>query len=229
MNTLEQLPSFLLGSEQAVQKLATKEKAKLLIFSDSHGSSLLVQKILSSFACDCDGLVFCGDGICDLVSAVEALLISSQKELLPPVMAFVRGNGDYDTYTMNEKKIFVPESQVFEVAHHTLLAVHGHRNGVDFGISQLADKANAYHANIAFYGHTHRSASETYGSVYTLNPGSCSRPRGGTLPSIAIVEISNPTTGSGVSEYKTEYFKINHSAFSGISFTPIKHLNNSNW
>lgn len=44
--------------------------------------------------------------------------------------------------------------------------------------------------DVVVCGHTHRPRCEWHGRTLVLNPGSPTRPRGGTPPSVAVLEIS---------------------------------------
>jgi putative phosphoesterase len=44
--------------------------------------------------------------------------------------------------------------------------------------------------DIALFGHIHQPVDETFGDVRILNPGSISRPRGGSRKSYIVMEMS---------------------------------------
>ena len=71
MNTLLQDESLLIGSREEIQKLATKDSARILVVSDSHGAYSNLLLILRQFGVASDALVFCGDGICDISKLIS--------------------------------------------------------------------------------------------------------------------------------------------------------------
>ena len=46
---------------------------------------------------------------------------------------------------------------------------------------------------IVVFGHTHMPFDELRSRIRFINPGSASQPRGGTAPSVAILELSGET------------------------------------
>ena len=107
MIELEQQSNLAVGSLQDLEALQTKESVKVLLVSDSHGNSRVLQAIISHFGKDCDLLCFCGDGLTDLVESLELTFFDSDfNESFPPVVYFVRGNGDNSTSTIfTDKRI----------------------------------------------------------------------------------------------------------------------------
>lgn len=239
MNTFEQQPSGLLGSSDAIRQLASKKTARLLVVSDSHGASFLLYEILSSFAVDCDALIFCGDGICDLAFCLEKTFTCIANEncnqrdkflynALPPVIAFARGNGDMSEFPLKvrgdstfttslPKSLTVPSCVQFTVAGINCFITHGHHYSVDFGTETLSSVASSNNASFVFYGHTHRASFKNDGRQLILNPGSCYRPRGGTKPSFSVVTVKGAVSLCGV-----EYFQVEPSSSSSFSFIPYK-------
>src|SRR5574344_851885 len=99
MNSLFQLDTCIIGNKSAVKKLSTAKQAAILVLSDSHGQSDIVHCILKDFGKKCDAFVFCGDGISDILSCMdEAYHDTVFAACIPPVAAFVQGNGDSDRY-----------------------------------------------------------------------------------------------------------------------------------
>lgn len=225
MNSLQQQKTLLIGSTEDIENLEKLSFARLLILSDTHGESEVTEGIIREYGADCDALVFSGDGINDIITCLEKA--NTDKELMesiPPVIAFARGNGDADSYIMalcdedNEADVCiqVSERQILHAASRTILIVHGHRQGVDFGTETLSASAKAMDADIVFYGHTHRPRWEENEASLILNPGSCSRPRGGFPPSFSIVTFPGTTE-----RYTVEYYTISSSLFGVFSFDPL--------
>ena len=159
MIELTQQPDLAIGSKTAIEEFSKKECAKLLVLSDSHGNPRILQSIITSFGPVCDAMCFCGDGIFDLVYALELAFNDNDfGKKIPPVLYFVRGNGDNSTstiFTDQRISITVPDFQEFSVAGRKIFLTHGHRYGVYYGLSELRTEAVERGCDIVLYGHTH--------------------------------------------------------------------------
>ena len=164
MNTFKQnYLTNLIGTQEAVDSLANMEKARLLVVSDSHGNFNSLKTIVQEFGSECDGMIFCGDGIEDIARLVEIA------ESVPPVLGVVEGNNDPDTYPINDECIKVPLSCSLIAAGHNVFFTHGHRYSLYEGLDGMKEL--------------------TSGNIFVLNPGSCSRPRQGQPSVFAILEV----------------------------------------
>lgn len=183
----------LIASSEAIEKLATLNHARILLISDSHGNSKKFETIVRQYGAKCNALVFCGDGAVDLANLLSKSFYDEElKALIPPVIAFARGNGDPATYPVNDKfSLKIPNSQILCVNHQNILIVHGHRQSVDFSMENLGLEMQISDCKTAFYGHTHIASEEIQGEYKFVNPGSCSFPRGGQCPSFAIATVEN--------------------------------------
>ncbi len=190
--------SLLLGEREDIESLASKSSARVLVVSDSHGAYESFIAILKQFGSTCDALIFCGDGICDLAKIIEKTIKEPDfKQFIPSVIGIVQGNNDADIYpvrnTISSEPYFielkVPLFNIMEVCGHRIFWTHGHRSSLYLGTEQIESCAQKNKCEIALYGHTH-IATENFGQVYTLNPGSCSRPRCGQKPSFATITLS---------------------------------------
>lgn len=217
MNALVQHYSQLLGSDKDIEDLANAEKAKLLILSDSHGNNKVAESIIRGFGSDCQALIFTGDGIWDILNTIKTAAVDKALFCaLPPVIGLVRGNGDYDTYTVFSNNDNIPiqiaETQYLTAASRKILFMHGHRHSVDFSTETLFKTATANNADFVFFGHTHRPYKREKNQILILNPGSCSRPRGGFPPTFAVVTVSRANV------YKAQHYTIEGSPFTGFSY-----------
>ena len=221
MNSLEQNSSYLVGSEEFIKNLESKESAKLLLISDSHGNFNSVINAVSIKGSECDALLFMGDGLCDIAELFEAALNNSElMQKLPSVVGFVQGNGDNSRFTCYDKKLNqqgyvnfqVPLLQTINVCGHNFVFTHGHRYSCYYGTEQLSDLCQELNCDGAFYGHTHIARVEFASrNRMILNPGSISHPRGGQKYSFATVEVKKGSSnfdycwwtfnGSGVEIY----------------------------
>lgn len=210
MNCLFQTEEGFIASRKDLEELAVKDHARILVLSDSHGNYKIFLKLLKQFGPECDALVFCGDGIGDLAEILELAQSDEElKQIIPPVIAFVRGNGDpqtfpvsYDVGKYNPKSVndqykgtlHVPASQVLRANNTNFYICHGHSFGVYFGIDQLGLAVKYNECSFGIYGHTHIGALDTFSDCKLLNPGSCSRPRGGDTASCAIITVEKKFT-----------------------------------
>ena len=128
---------------------------KLLVLSDSHGRDSLLEQILRRES-DFDTVIHLGDGADDLkrfasVTGVKPVLLT-------------KGNCDPFGAGFQEK-------HVFRLEEITVLACHGHRFHVNFGLEALYLEALKEGAKLCLYGHTHIPKEETAQGICFLNPG----------------------------------------------------------
>lgn len=188
--------NFLIGAKEDLEKLAKKDRARLLVISDSHNRYDAFKKIVLLYGKDCDALIFCGDGIGDLIQLLKETLVNEDLKICtPPVIAFARGNGDPSSYPVDLKNsVYVPNSQILIANGKKFLIVHGHREGVDYGMENLGLEAQLSDCATAFYGHSHVAKEENINGYKFVNPGSCSRPRGGQPAGFAIATVEKKFT-----------------------------------
>lgn len=152
--------------------------AKILIFSDSHGSTLNIRPALELHAANSDYIVHLGDG-------AEEFLRLADEYPGKPFLA-VRGNCD---------EAVAPPLRTLEVEEKKILLCHGHSFGVKGGIDTLALSARRSGVDIALYGHTHTPLNvylpeeDGFPPLYVFCPGSISLPAEG-YPSYGLLEIS---------------------------------------
>ncbi len=145
---------------------------KILIFSDSHGNTENLNKMLAEH--EFDYLFFLGDGISDLGTLTQLNNIK-----------YVKGNCDFFSQA--------PYEEVIELEGVRFLLVHGHNEGVKSGLGGLLKRAKEVGAHVACFGHTHQFLLETYNNITLLNPGSISLTRGGKQ-TFVVANVSNKKT-----------------------------------
>lgn len=210
MEIFKQNEAGILGSTDALEKLAHAGEARILVISDSHRNTANFQRILDQFGPGCDALVFCGDGVYDLVSFLNTDYNchknqSSEKNTFPEIAAFVRGNGDPSFVPSDfdpvPKKLFdnpqdmhfhlkIPQSTVLEVCNKKIFISHGHIQGVDYDETLFLEEAEKNECSIILHGHTH-VAREKYcdNGTRIICPGSISLPRMGQQKSFCILNF----------------------------------------
>lgn len=204
MIELSQNSNYLIGSQADIAALAAKEHARILTISDSHGDWRGLMRIVKQFGPTCDALVITGDCWRDLEELLElADEDPSVRQVIPPVLGFVRGNGDpsyfaisYDigknnanARTLPKGSVIMPDKLVLTANGQQILFVHGHMEGVDYGYNKLGLDSKMLGLHYAVHGHTHIPHFEQHGDFTFINPGSISRPRGGSPASFAILTV----------------------------------------
>ena len=145
---------------------------KVLIISDTHGKSSCLKQI-HDIVGDVDMLIHLGD-----VEGDEKLI----HDLFDCEIHMVRGNCDYNPE--------LPIYDEFNIGDKRAFITHGHRYGVNSGISYLEELIDTEGYDFVMYGHTHRPVIDIDDNIIAVNPGSLSYPRQeGRQPSYAIMEI----------------------------------------
>lgn len=202
MIELTQTENYLIGSIEAVKELSQKKSARVLCLSDSHGNQDIFKNIIEKLGSNCDALIFSGDGTSDLAGIItQAKNNEELKKAIPPVIAFAQGNCDPSSfpilnddfksfYDENKNQLAIPQRQILTVAGTRIMIVHGNNQSVDWGMEKLAQETQFSECKVAVYGHTHIAKQVHFMDYLFINPGSCSRPRGGLPPSCAILTIT---------------------------------------
>ena len=153
---------------------------KNVAFSDSHGNPGMLRDAVESClrGTKPDICVHCGDGVRDL-DAVEPIL----RDANPNIRIYgVRGNCDFSAFQY-------PITEVFEADGVRMMATHGYTFDVKTQYEALLCAAREQHAQVAFFGHTHRPLLEFVRGIYLINPGAiCQRMAGHTAYAQVLVE-----------------------------------------
>ena len=140
---------------------------KIICFSDSHGSSYYMNKVLSMHP-DAEAVFFLGDGLADL----ERLASLHVGVCFLPV----RGNCDIqDTFC----DTLVKKTECITLMGKRIVYTHGDLYGAKYGTAGLLKLADEVCADIVLFGHTHTpmesyTQTESGRGVYLFNPGSVS-------------------------------------------------------
>lgn len=149
-------------------------KKRILVLSDSHGRDENVDRAMKQ-AGRFDLMVHLGD----IGYGYERIRSST-----PAGVIIVAGNNDFT--------LDLPDSQVFPLGPHRVLAVHGHRHQVHFGTSSLERSAIQNNCDIVMFGHTHVPFKRQDEYLTLLNPGSISLPRqSGHKKTYMIIEMDD--------------------------------------
>ncbi|MBE6936034.1 MAG: YfcE family phosphodiesterase [Ruminococcaceae bacterium] len=147
---------------------------RILVFSDTHGSTSAMFQILEQTPCHM--VLHLGDCVADCEELrwvyprldIRQVAGNDYRDLMS-------GVNPYDVIDADGVRIYL---------------VHGHRHQVKAGPETLCACAAGQKAQLALYGHTHVAAMGKVGEVTYLNPGSLSRPRDRGA-SYAVIEIHN--------------------------------------
>ncbi len=138
------------------------------VFSDTHGDLLRLPAALAR-AGRLDAFLHLGD------FRGDADAIAAQLELPAYTVP-----GNCDGYSDTERE------NVVTLGGARLLLTHGDAYVSTYGIARKAEERGC---QAALFGHTHMPMLSAYGPVLLINPGSLSRPRGGSAPSFAVLSI----------------------------------------
>lgn len=142
----------------------------IAVVGDTHGHIKEIQAALEGLKLD--GMLFTGDFLSDGRRLGKRLSL--------PFYG-VAGNCDRGSEDIQER--------LLDVEGHRIFIVHGHQYGVKHGLLKLCYRAAELEAEAVLFGHTHMPMAEEIDGIWLVNPGSPSNPRGGSLPSYALLEI----------------------------------------
>ncbi|MGD6832016.1 metallophosphoesterase [Sutcliffiella halmapala] len=144
---------------------------KVLVVSDNHGQTDVLQQLKARHQDEVEHFVHCGDSELPSDSAAMEGFYA------------VRGNCDFDSG--------YPQQLIKEVANNRLFIAHGHLHQVKSSLMPIKYAAEEEEANIVCFGHSHIAGAEYTGGILFVNPGSISLPRMTRDKTYAIIEETN--------------------------------------
>ena len=152
---------------------------KILVFSDSHGSTLFMRRALNMHR-DAEVVFFLGDGIAD---------VDTLAYMFPGVAwIVVSGNNDY---VPTFRGIPVEKVASITLGGFKIVATHGHHYYAKHGTGALKRLAKEQGADILLFGHTHTPHEEYVSDdehpYYLFNPGAIS----GYSPTYGVINLAN--------------------------------------
>ena len=139
---------------------------KILVFSDSHGSTRVMMRAIQENlqTGGVDRIFFLGDGIRDLDA------ISNQFPTIPVDSVYGNCDSGFTTYAMLSNAVY---EDTVTAGGVRFLLMHGHKTTYQ----RAADYAIAKKADVLLFGHTHRAEDITIdgtdgGHIRIINPGS---------------------------------------------------------
>lgn len=157
----------------------------ILVISDTHGDLSKVREMWERLqpACDFDMVLHCGD------FAKDAMEL--RKEIDCEVV-YVQGNCDGCEHE---------DIKVVDTPAGKIMITHGHMENVNYGLQNLYYRAKELGCVCACYGHTHIPVNEVEGGIRIVNPGSLTRPLGGSVPSCAILVATEKGVSASIMQY----------------------------
>ena len=149
---------------------------RIIVVSDTHGDYETLYDIVARNL-SADQFIHLGDG--------EGEFCDIQSEFYDKPFIYIKGNCDWEAH---------PQSLVTELGGHKFYLCHGHRFEQTRLKEDLAATASVNGCDVALFGHTHVPCSEDLNGVLLFNPGSTSRPRGGSAPSYGVITIAGDGT-----------------------------------
>jgi len=146
---------------------------RIIVVSDTHGNYNALKKIFEKNL-SADMFIHLGDGEREFM---ELSRLYPQK-----AVRNVAGNCDFAPLS--------PEVAVIGAGEHKIIASHGHRYGVKYGIDHIKMIALKNGADIVLFGHSHVRFNYYEDGIYFFNPGSASSPRDGKRPSYGFIDIT---------------------------------------
>ena len=159
---------------------------RVIAVSDSHGAADSLRWVLTHEKAD--ALIYLGDGLRDLDEAMDAK---------PKGMRVYRVRGNCDLLDDGSKY-----DEYLEIEGYKIWLTHGHRYIERNVQADLGYWAKQLGQDIVVFGHTHVPMAEYYAETLLVNPGSPSRPRGGSEPCFAVLTLQAGQTP------QVEFFKV---------------------
>ena len=148
---------------------------KIFVFSDSHGDCSKMEKVIQKYKMQIDAIIHLGDHDGDM----ERIMYETQN--IP--VAVIAGN--CDLFSRSKRQALARYgSKIFLLTHGSGIVSEG-----SYGGALKLAKENC--ADAVLFGHTHIPLCETREGILLFNPGSISRPRGGSTCSFGIIEIND--------------------------------------
>lgn len=151
---------------------------KIGIISDTHGDLSNAERAINDMG-KVDLLIHAGDTYEDAMKLKEKFSLN--------VIA-ICGNTDCSTEKPSEQNFMIEDKKIF--------LTHGHKYDVKDSLNNLYFRAKELEADIVIFGHSHVPQYIRENNLIFINPGSVSRPRGGSSASYALLEINEDHDGN---------------------------------
>ncbi len=152
---------------------------KIGITGDTHGNMQAIRRIVA-ISPSVDIWLHTGD------YASDANVLASQTGIK---VVSVAGNCDIGTHATDAKP-----DEFIVLENYKIWLTHGHRYMQWNEKADMGYWAKQFDQDIVVYGHTHMPVCEYYGDALLINPGSPSRPRGGSDAQFAVLTLNKGET-----------------------------------
>ncbi len=142
---------------------------KVIVFSDAHGSRVLVERIIS-FNPDADYFISLGDSELSLDFLLDLDIIA------------IKGNYPRDAGLAYDNVLKIEGKKIY--------LTHGHKYGVQKSLMKLLKYVLSQDFDVVLYGHTHKARVDIINDMLIINPGSIKNSRSKTVPSYLILNIT---------------------------------------
>jgi len=146
---------------------------QILVISDSHGKVDSIPLLLNRYNHKVQKVIHLGDNVQDL------LQFDSQY----PAMDFIAVAGNCD-FTSS-----APRERILTLGYRRILLIHGHSRNVKMNYNRLIYYSLEKEVDACLFGHTHIPEVFWHESVFFMNPGSISEPRGMSKAGYGILTI----------------------------------------
>ena len=146
---------------------------QILVISDSHGKDDSIPLLLNRYNHKVQTVVHLGDNVRDL------LQYESQYSAINFVA--VAGNCDFISSA--------PRERILTLGTKRILLIHGHSHNVKMSYNRLMYYSLEREVDACLFGHTHIPEVFWHESVFFMNPGSVSEPRGMSKAGYGILTI----------------------------------------
>ncbi|MBR0373187.1 MAG: metallophosphoesterase [Mogibacterium sp.] len=161
----------------------------IIVYSDTHGEldrAVEMYERITSF-CDVDLILHCGDFARDAIELAGRLGRTAGKDVV-----YVQGNCDGCTWE---------DHQIVETPAGKIIITHGHMENVNMTLQNLVYLAQEKDCKAVCFGHTHISGIWTDQGIRIVNPGSLTRPLGGSRASCALIVATEKGFSASVMNY----------------------------
>ncbi|AQS53327.1 hypothetical protein BW727_100935 [Jeotgalibaca dankookensis] len=173
---------------------------QLLLVSDSHGDSQILDELVEKYVEEVDAFVHCGDS--ELSSAYPVWNIVDT----------VAGNCDFDN---GFQDVIVRRNLEYDYA-----IVHGHYHNIKWSLDPLKELAQEERVSMVFYGHSHVLKFDYTEGVFFINPGSITQPRG-ELKERTYCILSAHANQLMIDVYNHEHEKLDYLSFKSNKLSEI--------
>ena len=149
---------------------------QILVLSDSHGDRKIIRLLLERYNHKLQTVVHLGDNAGDLLRYAPDY----------PGLNLVAVAGNCDYYASAPRELVLTLGAPIS---RRILLMHGHSHNVKYDYNRLMYYAQEKDVNACLFGHSHVPVTFYHESVFFMNPGSVSEPRGMSRAAYGLLTI----------------------------------------